>query len=75
MGRTKSRTPSTSSPMATRPPAHTSSGSRSGDRLAAPLASASPHTSFAFSGTKNIGSQPSATSAVISTFLSPSDAT
>ena len=64
-----------SSPMATMPPAVISSGPRSAERLAVPLARASPQTSLAFSGWNRIGSQPSAISAVIATFLSPSAAT
>ena len=50
-------------------------GGRSAERFAAPLARSSPQTSAAFSGWNRIGSQPSASSAVSSTFLGPSDAT
>ncbi len=66
---------SDSSPMAKIPPAAICSGSSDGSRLAAPAASDGPNTSFAFSGTKKMGSQPSATSAVIATFFAPSEAT
>ena len=57
------------------PPALICSGPSSGSRLAAPASSESPQTSRARSGMNRIGSQPSASSAVISTFLSPSEAT
>ena len=50
------------------------SSPRSGSRWAAPAASDAPHTSFARSGMKKTGNQPSAIAAVISTFFSPSDA-
>ena len=43
--------------------------------MAVPAPSEGPKTSLAFSGTKKIGSQPSATSAVMATFFSPSAAT
>ena len=52
-----------------------SGGVGSADRFAAPVARAAPQTSRAFSGRNRNGSQPSATSAVIATFLSPSAAT
>jgi hypothetical protein len=51
--------------------AMTSSSPSDGSRLAVPAASDSPHTSFAFSGRKKIGSQPSAISALIATFFGP----
>ncbi len=61
--------------MASRPPAEICRGPRAGSRLADPRASARPHTSFAFSGMKKNGNQPSATSAVMATFRSPREAT
>ena len=61
--------------MATMPPTVICRGSRDGSRLARPAASDSPHTSSAFSGTNSIGIHPSAISAVMATFLCPSDAT
>jgi hypothetical protein len=57
------------------PPAAISRGPRLAGLLAAPFASAAPHTSCAFSGAKRNGSQPSAYSAVPSTFFFPSAAT
>src|SRR5260221_12803158 len=53
----------------------TSSGPSDGSRFAWPAASAAPHTDAAFSGKYQIGCQPSASSAAISTFLGPSAAT
>ena len=50
--------------MATMPPALICSGARSGSRLARPAFSSSPHTLWNFSGSKKIGSQPSASCAV-----------
>ena len=57
------------------PPVLISRGPSSSERLAAPAARASPQTDCAFSGWNRIGSQPSASSAVIATFLSPRAAT
>ncbi len=63
------------SPMARMPPAAICRVSSEGSRLAAPALSEGPKTSFTFSGTKKMGSQPSATSAVMATFFSPRAAT
>ncbi len=52
----------------------TSSSPSALSRLAFPARSASPQTSSAFSGLKNTGCQPSATSAVSCTFFGPSAA-
>ncbi len=60
--------------MASRPPATVCSGPSSGGRFAAPSASGPPHTAWAFSGMKRVGSQPSAISAVIRTLAGPSEA-
>ena len=60
--------------MASMPPAEISSRPSSGERLASPAFSWSPHTRWAFSGMNMIGSQPSATSAVASTLRPLSDA-
>ena len=49
--------------------------SSDGSRLAVPAAREGPKTSLAFSGTKKMGSHPSATSAVMATFFSPKAAT
>jgi hypothetical protein len=57
------------------PPAAICSVSSEESRLAVPVSSEGPKTSFALSGTKKMGSQPSATSAVMATFFSPSAAT
>ncbi len=70
----KSSIPFTSSPIATMPPAEISSGASPSCRLAVPFSSASPQTSFAFSGWKRNGSQPSAYSAAPSTDFGPSAA-
>ena len=56
------------------PPTVIWSGSSEGSRLARPASSDSPHTSCAFSGTNSMGIQPSAISAVMATFLWPSEA-
>ena len=61
--------------MATSPPAATSSGPRSVARRVRPASRAFPHTPAAFSGMKRKGNQPLATSAVISTFFGPIEAT
>ena len=66
---------STCSPMAKMPPAAICSVPSEGSRLAAPASSDGPKTSLTFSGTKKMGSHPSATSAVMATFFSPSAAT
>ena len=66
---------SDSSPIARIPPAAICNVSSDGSRLAVPAAREGPKTSLAFSGKKKIGSQPSATSAVMATFFSPRAAT
>ena len=72
----KSSIPFTSSPIASMPPALISSGPEVGGAAwrRRPRARR-PRPRRAFSGRKRNGSQPSATSAVISTFLSPRAAT
>ena len=53
--------------MATIPPAEICSGPSSGSRLTVPALMSSPHTLWNFSGSKKIGIQPSACSAVFFT--------
>ena len=60
--------------MATMPPAEICSGPRDGSRSASPAAISSPHTCWYFSGSKKIGSQPSASLAVSVTLLPISEA-
>ena len=76
-GRASSRTAVTSSPspIAEQPAGGHLQRPERGVALAAPSASGAPQTSSARSGMNMIGIHPSATSAVIATLRSPSDAT
>lgn len=71
MERPSSSTSSTSSPIASMAWAITSSSPSAGSRRSRPAARDAPHTSPAFSGTKKMGSQPSASSAASCTFFGP----
>ena len=61
--------------MARIPPAAICKVPSEGSRWVVPAARAGPNTSLALSGTKKMGSQPSATSAIMATFFSPRAAT
>lgn len=62
------------SSIATTPPAEICSVPSAGSRRANPASSSAPHTSRAFTGSKKIGSQPSARRAVSVTDLPITDA-